>query len=180
MKIILLLLFAAASPIFANAQSSRADAFDFYRQGRCDDAIPVLEKALEADKKDTAVRAYLGICYLKVGRKKEAEKILKLVSPQEKLADGVDTRATADKKDKSRFARYTQEARYQNVSGTVVLVIEVRADGMVGMVFASKGLPHGLTESSIAAASRTKWSPAVKEGKAVDSIVVSEYTFSIF
>ena len=72
---------------------------------------------------------------------------------------------------------YTQEARWDRVSGTVILRMVLAADGRVKHILVIKGLPAGLTENAIAAASAVKFEPAVKDGQPVSVFVTLEYGF---
>lgn len=159
------------------SQESRADAFDLFRAGQCDKAIPILEKALATDKKDYAARLYLGGCYMKTGAEREARKVFGFLKRSKSApGSGLDTPAKAIR---NVFASYTDEARNRGIQGVIKVVIEVKSNAQSGFVFVVTELPYGLTESARRAAAETKWQPAVKNGKAVDSILTREYTFSI-
>ena len=73
---------------------------------------------------------------------------------------------------------YTEEARKNVVSGTVVLKAVLRSSGQVTHIRVIKGLPNGLTEQAIAAARRVKFTPAIKAGRAVSQEIQFEYNFS--
>jgi TonB family protein len=75
---------------------------------------------------------------------------------------------------------YTEEARKNNVTGTVQLRAVFSASGQVTNVVPLKRLPDGLTEKAIAAARQIKFTPAMKDGRAVSSYVTLEYTFNIY
>ncbi|HEX8723409.1 MAG TPA: energy transducer TonB [Pyrinomonadaceae bacterium] len=75
---------------------------------------------------------------------------------------------------------FTEEARRNNVSGTVRLRAVLAASGEVTNLSVVKGLPDGLTEKAIAAARQIKFRPAVKDGRPVSQYVVLEYTFNIY
>lgn len=77
-------------------------------------------------------------------------------------------------------AEYTSDARMHNVQGTVRLRVQLKANGNVGKILVVKGLPRGLTEEAISAASRIKFIPAEVGGKPADFAVTREYTFSIY
>jgi TonB family protein len=78
------------------------------------------------------------------------------------------------------FARFTDEARTNNVQGEVRLLIHFKADGLVEKIVVLKGLPFGLTEQAIRAASQIKFVPAEVAGKPADSQATQEYTFAIY
>ena len=75
---------------------------------------------------------------------------------------------------------YTEEARKNQVSGTVVLRVVLAASGEVTNITAIKGLPDGLTERAIAAARQIRFVPAMKDGHAVSQYVQLEYNFSVY
>ena len=77
-------------------------------------------------------------------------------------------------------ANYTEAARKNNVSGTVVLKITLGANGQVGGVSVVKGLPDGLTEQAIAAAKLIKFTPAKKDGVAVAVTKNIEFNFNLY
>lgn len=65
---------------------------------------------------------------------------------------------------------YPQAARDGGIEGTVVLALTIGADGRVHEARVLRGLGHGLDEAAIAAARRTRWSPATSDGRAVRSL----------
>jgi TonB family protein len=73
---------------------------------------------------------------------------------------------------------YTDAARTNAVSGTVVLRAVLASSGQVTNIRVISGLPHGLTERAIAAARKLKFTPAMKDGKPVSQYVQLEYNFS--
>jgi len=75
---------------------------------------------------------------------------------------------------------YTNEARQNQVTGTVRLRVVFTASGQIGSVSPISGLPNGLTEQAIAAAKGIKFEPALKNGVPTSSQSVVEYTFSIY
>jgi TonB family protein len=75
---------------------------------------------------------------------------------------------------------FTEEARRNNVTGTVRLRAILSANGEVTNVSIVKGLPDGLTEKAIAAARQIKFRPAQKDGHTVSQYVVLEYNFNIY
>lgn len=74
---------------------------------------------------------------------------------------------------------YTEEARQNHVQGTVVLKVILTKSGGVTDINVVKGLPYGLTEKAIAAATRIKFEPAVKDGHPVSQYTTIEYEFEI-
>jgi TonB family protein len=75
---------------------------------------------------------------------------------------------------------FTEEARKNNVTGTVRLRAVLSASGEVTNVSVVKGLTDGLTEKAIAAARQIKFRPAQKDGRTVSQYVVLEYNFNIY
>lgn len=76
--------------------------------------------------------------------------------------------------------KYTEDARKNNVSGTVALRITLGANGQVTDVQVIRGLPYGLTESAIAAARQTKFIPAKKNGQPITTSRTMEIGFNIY
>jgi TonB family protein len=77
-------------------------------------------------------------------------------------------------------AKYTEEARLNKVEGAVVLTIVFGADGRVRDIRTVRGLPHGLTETSIEAAQKIRFHPAVRDGKPVSVRAVLEFSFALY
>jgi TonB family protein len=75
---------------------------------------------------------------------------------------------------------YTEQARQNQVRGTVILRAVFDADGQVKHIIVVRGLPDGLTERSIAAARAIKFIPAMKDGKPVSMWIQLEYNFNVF
>ena len=76
--------------------------------------------------------------------------------------------------------QYTEEARKNQVSGTVVLRAVFSSSGAVTNIRAVSGLPYGLTERAIAAARQIRFSPAMKDGRAVSQHIQIEYNFNLY
>jgi TonB family protein len=77
-------------------------------------------------------------------------------------------------------AKYTEEARLNKVEGTVVLTLVFGADGRVHDIRMVRGLPHGLTETSIEAAQKIRFQPAVQYGKPVSVRATLEFSFALY
>ena len=73
---------------------------------------------------------------------------------------------------------YTEKARKNQVTGTVVLRCVLDADRTVKHVLALRLLPDGLTESAIAVTRGIKFTPATKDGRPVSQILMMEYNFN--
>jgi protein TonB len=68
-------------------------------------------------------------------------------------------------------ADYTEDARQRSISGAVVLEIVVRRDGSVGDIKILQGLAGGLNDRAVQAVRQWRFSPAHRQGAAVDVIV---------
>jgi TonB family protein len=77
-------------------------------------------------------------------------------------------------------AKYTEAARQNKIQGTVMLTIVFGADGRIHDIRTVRGLPDGLTESSIEAAQKIRFHPAVLNGKPVSVRATLEYTFNLY
>lgn len=77
-------------------------------------------------------------------------------------------------------AGYTEEARRNQITGTVVLKCVFASSGRVERITVIKSLPFGLTEKTIAAARNIRFIPAVKDGKYVGQYMQLEYTFNLY
>jgi TonB family protein len=75
---------------------------------------------------------------------------------------------------------YTEEARRNEVTGTVVLRAVLSSTRRVTDVKVVRGLPYGLTENALEAARRIAFVPAVKDGRYVSQHVVIEYNFNLY
>lgn len=75
---------------------------------------------------------------------------------------------------------YTESARQNRVTGTVVLRCVFSSSGLVTNIRAVSGLPFGLTERAIESARQIKFIPAVKEGHFVSMYIQLEYNFNLY
>ena len=75
---------------------------------------------------------------------------------------------------------YTEIARQNEVTGTVVLKCVFASNGSVTNIRTVSGLPHGLTEQAIDAARKIKFIPAMKDGKFVSMWMQLEYNFNLY
>jgi TonB family protein len=89
----------------------------------------------------------------------------------------VDTRAQILYK---RPPQYSEEARKHRITGTVILKVVLSSTGQVTHVTVVSGLPHGLTERSIAAARLIEFVPAMKDGKPVSVWMDLEFSFNLY
>ena len=76
--------------------------------------------------------------------------------------------------------QYTEEARRNQIIGTVMLRVVFSSAGEVDQIRAVRTLPFGLTERAIAAARQIKFVPATKDGRPVSVQMQLEYNFSLY
>ena len=76
--------------------------------------------------------------------------------------------------------QYTEEARKNQITGTVVLRAVFTSGGQVTSIRAVNGLPFGLTERAIAAARQIRFTPATKDGRPVSMYIQLEYNFNLY
>jgi TonB family protein len=75
---------------------------------------------------------------------------------------------------------YTERARQNHVSGTIVLKAVFAADGRVRGIRPVATLPYGLTANAIKAARRIKFVPATINGTPVSQYIQIEYNFNVY
>ena len=76
--------------------------------------------------------------------------------------------------------QYTEDARKNQITGTVVLKVVFASSGQVTNIRTVSGLPYGLTERAIAAARLIKFVPASKDGHQVSMWMQLEYNFNLY
>jgi protein TonB len=76
--------------------------------------------------------------------------------------------------------QYTEEARKNQISGTVMLRAVFSSTGEVVQIRALNALPFGLTERAIAAARQIRFVPAMKDGQPVSVFMQLEYNFNLY
>jgi TonB family protein len=76
--------------------------------------------------------------------------------------------------------QYTEDARKNQITGTVVLKCVFSSNGSVTNIRTVSGLPYGLTERAIAAARQIKFVPATKDGHQVSMWMQLEYNFNLY
>jgi TonB family protein len=109
-------------------------------------------------------------------------------APQTAGAQAAEQEKTYSPKDVTRKARiiwrpqpiYTEEARANSVTGTVVLRAVFSSSGQVTNIRTVSGLGDGLTEKAIEAARSIRFFPAAKDGKLVSQYIQIEYNFNLF
>jgi tetratricopeptide (TPR) repeat protein len=173
-------LLIAAGNILAQ-DNERDKGIEFYNKGEFQQAAEILQKAVETDEQDRKSWLYLGMSYASLKNKKQAvnafKKAEKVVLKEPKESDEKETPVKIISKPR---AQYTDSARQNQVQGTIKLAVEFGADGTIKAVFAFQTLPDGLTENCIEAAKQTKFEPATKDGKAVASVAILVYSFTIY
>jgi TonB family protein len=75
---------------------------------------------------------------------------------------------------------YTDEARKEQITGTVVLRLVLNADGTVTNIVPLNRLGGGLTEKAIEAARRIQFTPAERDGRRVSQYATINYNFNIY
>ncbi|HEX5703729.1 MAG TPA: energy transducer TonB [Pyrinomonadaceae bacterium] len=102
-----------------------------------------------------------------------------------KMVDGERIYTSKETDEKAHILRkpppsFPREARRHITRGYVILRAILAADETVKHIEVITGLPHGLSESAIAAARQIKFKPARKDGKPVSVWVEVEYQFQVF
>ncbi len=77
-------------------------------------------------------------------------------------------------------AKYTEEARKAKMQGTVALQAIFRSDGVMVIDRVVRDLPYGLTLKAVEAASKIKFTPAMKDGSPVSVKGFLEFTFNLY
>ncbi len=75
---------------------------------------------------------------------------------------------------------YTELARQNQITGTVVVRCIFASDGTVKNFLVVEGLPDGLTEMAIRAARKIKFAPATIDGRPVSMFMQLEYNFNLY
>lgn len=76
--------------------------------------------------------------------------------------------------------QYTEAARKNQVTGSVVLSVIFSESGEVTSIRAVRLLPDGLTEKAIAAARQIRFVPATRNGQPVSVYMQLEYNFNLY
>lgn len=76
--------------------------------------------------------------------------------------------------------QYTEDARRNQITGSVVLRVVFSRTGEVTNIRAINPLPFGLTERAIAAARMIRFRPATKDGRPVNVQMQLEYSFNLY
>jgi TonB family protein len=75
---------------------------------------------------------------------------------------------------------YTEEARQNDLSGSLLLKAVFTAEGAITNIKVISGLPYGLEDKAIEAAKKIRFIPARKDGKFVSTWMQLEYTFNLY
>jgi len=75
---------------------------------------------------------------------------------------------------------YSEEARKKKIHGVVVVSLIVGADGTAHNITVEKGIGYGLDEKAVAAVSRWKFEPALKDGQPVEKEIKVEVNFRLY
>jgi len=75
---------------------------------------------------------------------------------------------------------YTEAARKNQITGTVILRAVFSSSGSVTNISAVSGLPDGLTERAISAAKQIRFIPATKDGRPVSMWMELQYNFNLY
>lgn len=76
--------------------------------------------------------------------------------------------------------RYTDKARGDNISGSIVIAVLFAESGQITHTLILKGLGGGLNEEALKAAYKIKFEPAEKDGKPFSQIKIVTYRFTIY
>ena len=76
--------------------------------------------------------------------------------------------------------QYTEEARRNQITGTVILRVVFSRSGEVTNIRAIQTLSDGLTEKAIVAARRIRFVPATRNGQTVSMYMQLEYNFNLY
>jgi len=76
--------------------------------------------------------------------------------------------------------QYTEAARKNGTTGTVVLRVVFSSSGEVTNIQAMQKLGDGLTEKAIAAAKQIRFTPAMRNGQPVSMYMQLEYNFNLY
>ena len=77
------------------------------------------------------------------------------------------------------FAHYTDQARSNQIQGTILAAVLLGADGKVQGVMLLRRLGYGLDQEAIRAARAIKFEPKMKDGHPVSVVKLIEYNFNI-
>jgi hypothetical protein len=175
---VLLCMFVCSTCLAAQASVNREDGIASYRSGEFEKAANILQTVVEKDKSDKLAWIYLGAAFVKLGKQKEA--VIAFKNSNFTYKDRTEQFDQDVKTIWKPRASYTDEARMENVTGTIKIAVEYGADGKIGFIFPFQTLPDGLTNSAVRAAKLIEFKPATKGGKPVTSVTIISYSFEIY
>jgi TonB family protein len=76
--------------------------------------------------------------------------------------------------------QYTEKARINGVTGTVIVRAVLGSDATVRGIRVVSALPYGLTSGAVRAAGKMRFMPAVKDGHQVSQYIQIEYNFNLY
>ena len=175
---ILLCISVCSISLLAQINTDRDNGIASYRAGEFENAANALKAIVEKDKSDKLAWVYLGAALVKLGKQRDAAVAFKnsdfsYKDPGEKFDQDVNII-------RKPRASYTDEARSDNVTGTIKVAVEYGADGKIGFVFPFQTLPNGLTANAVLAAKLIEFEPAKNGGKSVTSVTILSYVFEIY
>ena len=177
---IIIALFAVSSGFAQQENPERDKAFEFYESGEYQKAVEIFRTVVETDKKDRRAWLFLALALAKTGKANDAIKAARKgasISVKNVPPGAYDKELKITSKPR---ASYTDEARKNQVTGMVRLVVEFGADGKIKAILPVLGLPDGLTEMCIEAAKKIRFEPAWKNEKPVPVVTTIEYSFSVY
>lgn len=170
-------LLVSACNVFAQENEGQK-GIELYNQGDYQKAAGILQKAAEAAGTDRDLWLFAGMALARADKKDEARQAFKKageIAVKAKTDDETEVKVISKPR-----AKYTDQARRNNVQGTVTLAVEFLSNGKIGFVFPLKTLPDGLTEKCVEATRGVEFKPAKKGDKAVTKIRTLSYSFTIY
>ena len=157
-------------------QSKRDEGIDLYRQDKFSEAAAMLEQAVATDKSDSQAWLYLGAAYVHLNQAKDAKKAFgKSRARQATDWPKYDKKLTILSKPNAKF--YSNSNVYGTVE-KVMIAIEFRADGTIGIVFPFRNEHTKQESNALDAAKRITFTPAMQNGKPITVVTAIEYAFS--
>ena len=171
------IMLCGAVGVFAQ-QGDREQGIELYDSGKYEKAIEILRKAAEANGAGGDLWLYIGMAEAKLDRNTNAAKAFsKAAKLSAKSTSGNDTEVKVTRKTR---VSYTDQARTNNIQGTIKVAVEFLANGQIGLIVPFQTLPYGLKENTVEALKKTEFEPATKNGKPVTSIRIMTQQFTIY
>jgi TonB family protein len=160
-----------------NAAAGEAGAMRFLSSFEPDRDKPQAAERDAAPQKDDPLRL------IGPGRGGNAER--EKEAPDSSVVDYDRVFTTKEVTERARLTRrpepsYPEAARKFQVSGTVVLHGVLTKTGEVTDISVVRGLPHGLTRTSIEAMKMIKFIPATRDGVRVSQRIMVEYNYNLY